>query len=127
MAVDFPELKIIMAHSGNPYIDEAGSICANKLNIYVDLAWWQPKILGNNVENFYKPLRKLIDTAGAGRVLFGTDWPALRQVRKLAGKVWVDAFKNIPPHVKEAGVEFTEQEIDAVMGDNAAKILGLVT
>lgn len=125
VAVDFPDLRIILDHVGNPYWLEAASIANNKPNVYVDLAWWQPKILGNSVENFYKPLRTIIDTVGVSRVLFGSDWPALRQVSRLRGKVWVDAFKNPPEVVKEAGIEFTEQEMNAILGDNAAKLLAL--
>ena len=125
VANDFPDLKIIMAHAGSCYWQEAAFIAQNKENLYVDLAMWQPTVLRNPVANFYRPLRAMIDTAGRSKVMFGSDWPALRMIRRLPHAAWVKAIKEPPPEVKEAGIEFTEEEINGVLGDNAAKVLGL--
>ncbi len=127
VAMDFPKLKIIAAHAGACYWEEMLEISNNKTNFWLDLAWWQPKIFSNPVENFYKPLRTMLDLGNPERVLFASDWPSLRQVRRLGpgGKVWVDAFRNIPEEAKAAGIDFTEEEINGVLGGNAAKLLGL--
>ena len=37
VAVDFPDLKIIMAHPSFPWQDEAISICLHKPTVYIDL------------------------------------------------------------------------------------------
>jgi hypothetical protein len=38
---------------------------------------------------------------------------------------WVKAFSEIPDYVKEAGIEFSKTEMDALLGGNAARILKL--
>lgn len=125
IANDFRGLKIIMAHAGLPFWQEAATLASLKPNLYVDLAWWQPRLLRNPIELFYKPLRMMIDIAGPRKILFGSDWPALRQVRRLGPAAWVKAFKEPPDEVKAAGIEFTEQEISRILGENAAEILGI--
>ncbi len=125
VASDFPNLNIVLAHAGGCFWQEAAYIAQNKTNIYVDLAMWQPTVLRNPIENFYRPLRAIIDSAGRNKVLFGSDWPGLRLIRKLNHAAWVKAIKEPPPEVKAAGIEFTKEEVDAIMGDNAARLLGL--
>ena len=125
VANDFPDLKIIIAHAGSCWFEEAISIANNKLNIYLDVSWWQPRLFKNPIEEFYKPLRRLIDNVGSNKVLFGSDWPALRQVRRLPHSAWVKAFTEIPVELKEAGIEFKDDEIKRILGENAASILNL--
>jgi predicted TIM-barrel fold metal-dependent hydrolase len=43
VAVDFPEMPIIMAHPSFPWQDEAISICLHKPQVYIDLSGWSPK------------------------------------------------------------------------------------
>ena len=127
IAMDFPRLKVIIAHAGGPYWRETIEITTMKPNFWLDLAWWQTKFLTNPVEYFYKPLRVMLDIVGSSRLLFASDWPSLRQMRRLGegGKIWVDAFKNIPEEAKAAGLKFTEEELNNILGGNDAKLLGL--
>jgi predicted TIM-barrel fold metal-dependent hydrolase len=125
IANDFRGLKIVMGHAGLSYWEQAATLCSMKPNLYVDVAWWQNRFLRNPVELFYKPLRQMIDLAGSRKILFGSDWPALRQVRRCNPTAWVKAFKEPSPEVKTSGIEFTEQEIKRIMGDNAASVLGI--
>ena len=43
VAVDFPDLPIVMAHPSFPWQDEAISICLHKPTVYIDLSGWSPK------------------------------------------------------------------------------------
>jgi predicted TIM-barrel fold metal-dependent hydrolase len=43
VAVDFPELKIVLAHPSFPWQDEAISIAMHKPQVYIDLSGWSPK------------------------------------------------------------------------------------
>ena len=43
VAVDFPDLPIVMAHPSFPWQDEAISICLHKPSVYIDLSGWSPK------------------------------------------------------------------------------------
>ena len=45
VAVDFPDMPIIMAHPSFPWQDEAISVCLHKPQVYIDLSGWSPKVL----------------------------------------------------------------------------------
>ncbi len=67
IALDFPELKIIMAHGGRPlWMNEAFFLMRRHRNIYLDISSIPPQNLLN-----YFPRLELI----AERTLFGSDWP----------------------------------------------------
>jgi predicted TIM-barrel fold metal-dependent hydrolase len=40
VAVDFPELKIVLAHPSFPWQDEAISVALHKRQVYIDLSGW---------------------------------------------------------------------------------------
>lgn len=68
VAVDFPKLKIILAHSGRPLHCEAAFFLARRhANVYLEISGIPPKkLLG------YLPRLEEI----AGKTLWGTDWPS---------------------------------------------------
>jgi len=121
VAMDFPDLPIILAHTGGCWYSEAVAICSNATNVYLDLSVWQPRLL--RPLEFYRALRTLLDSVPWQRVLFGSDYPYLKLL--INQERWVKAFTEIPDSVKEQGIEFTDEEIAGIMGGNAAKILGL--
>ena len=122
VANDFPSLTVILAHAGFCWWHEALNIASTKPNVYLDLAGWQPKVQRHAVEQFYTPLRTMIDSIGPSRILFGSDWPALRLLK--GGEAgWVKAFTNLPEALlKEADITFTKDEMDAILGGNAARL-----
>ncbi len=92
VALDFPDLRIIMAHGGRPlWTEEAFFIMRRHRNVWLDLSGIPPvKIL-----SYFPRIEELAD-----RVLWGTDWPSpgvrspghnLDQFRKL----------DLPEHFKE--------------------------
>jgi predicted TIM-barrel fold metal-dependent hydrolase len=121
VAMDFPDLPIILAHTGGCWYPEAVAICANATNVYLDLSVWQARLL--RPLNFYKALRTLLDSVSWQRVLFGSDYPFLKLL--INQERWVKAFTGIPDSVKEQGIRFTDEEIAGIMGGNAARLLGL--
>lgn len=122
-ANDFPELTFVLAHAGMGWWQEAAEIAWHHPNVYVDIAYWQAKYL-RSAERFAQELRALISTAGRERVIFGTDWPALRKVRRVAPDTWVQVLRGF---VDEApgGVSFEREEIDLLLGGVAATALAL--
>jgi predicted TIM-barrel fold metal-dependent hydrolase len=120
-ANDFPDLTIVLAHAGMAWWQEAAEIAWHHPNVYLDIAYWQAKQL-RDVDMFVRELRSLINIAGAERVFFGTDWPALRKVRRVAHATWVEFLKGLPDN-PVGGVIFTRKEIDLLMGGAAAKVL----
>ena len=121
VAIDFPDLPIILAHTGGCWYPEAVAICNNTTNVYLDLSLWQTRLL--RPVAFYRALRTLLDSVSWRRVLFGSDYPFLKLLVN-QGK-WVKAFAEIPDSVKERGIQFRDEEIAGIMGGNAARLLGL--
>lgn len=65
--VDFPELKIILAHGGRPlWMDEAFFILRRSRNVYLDISSVPPKRL----LHYFPWLERVAD-----RAMFGSDWP----------------------------------------------------
>lgn len=122
-ANDFPEVTFVLAHAGMGWWEEAAEIAWHHPNVYVDIAYWQAKYLRSE-ERFVRELRDLVSTAGAGRVLFGTDWPALRTVGRVNPKKWVEVLRGLADEGRD-GPSFTTKEIDLLLGGVAAKALKL--
>lgn len=121
VAMDFPDLPIILAHAGGCWYSEAVAICNNTTNVYLDLSVWQTRLL--HPLEFYRALRTLLDSVPWQRVLFGSDYPFLKLL--VDQERWVKAFTDIPDWVMAQGIAFKEDEIAGIMGGNAARLLGL--
>jgi predicted TIM-barrel fold metal-dependent hydrolase len=77
VAVDFPDLPIIMAHPSFPWQDEAISVCLHKPTVYIDLSGWSPKYFSATLVQYANTLLKT-------KVLFGSDYPLITPERWLA-------------------------------------------
>jgi predicted TIM-barrel fold metal-dependent hydrolase len=103
VAVDFPTLKIVMAHPSFPWQDEAISVALHKPQVSIDLSGWSPKLLPPElVGHASRRLRE--------QVLFGSDFPLITPER------WLDEFE-------ELDVEPEARRL--ILRDNAFRLLGL--
>jgi hypothetical protein len=67
VAVDFPKLKILLAHGGRPlWMDTAFFLVRRHPNVYLDISGIPPKSL----LTYFPRLEEI-----AHKTLFGTDWP----------------------------------------------------
>jgi uncharacterized protein len=80
VAVDFPDMPIIMAHPSFPWRDEAISICLHNPQVYIDLSGRLPKY-------FSPTLVQYANTLLRHKALFGSDYPPIAPDRWLADKV----------------------------------------
>jgi predicted TIM-barrel fold metal-dependent hydrolase len=103
VAVDFPDMPIIMAHPSFPWQDEALSIAIHKPQVYIDLSGWSPKYFSPQLVQYANTLLK-------HKVLFGTDHPMITADR------WLADFE-------QAG--FRDEVKPMLLKDNAARLLGL--
>ena len=103
VAVDFPDLPIIMAHPSFPWQDEAISICLHKPQVYIDLSGWSPKYFSPTLVQYANTLLK-------NKVLFGSDYPLLTPDR------WLADFEKI-------GIR--DEVRPLILKENAAGLLGL--
>jgi len=68
VAIDFPDLTILMAHGGRPlWMDEAFFVLRRHPNVYLELSGIPPKKL----LEYFPRLDEVSD-----RVVWGTDWPS---------------------------------------------------
>jgi predicted TIM-barrel fold metal-dependent hydrolase len=66
-AVDFPKLKILLAHGGRPlWMDTAFFLIRRHPNVFLDISGIPPKLL----LKYFPRLEEI-----ASKTLFGTDWP----------------------------------------------------
>src|ERR1700729_2919598 len=74
VAVDFPNMPIILAHPSFPWQEEALSVAQHKPNVYIDLSGWSPKYFAPILIQYANTLLK-------HKMLFGSDWPVLTPER----------------------------------------------
>lgn len=77
VATDFPRLKIIMAHMGNPWLIDCAEILYKNENVFADISGL---VVGDDLESSYGDLmrnriKELVAYAGEKKLLYGTDWP----------------------------------------------------
>jgi len=103
VAVDFPDMPIIMAHPSFPWQDEALSICLHKPQVYIDLSGWSPKY-------FSPSLVQYANTRLKEKVLFGSDYPWLTPDRWLADFATIGIRDEVRP---------------LILRENAVRLFGL--
>jgi predicted TIM-barrel fold metal-dependent hydrolase len=85
VAVDFPKLKILLAHGGRPlWMQTAFFLVRRHPNVFLDISGIPPKLL----LKYFPRLEEI-----ASRTLFGTDWPGpgVPDIKRN-----VDDFKALP-------------------------------
>jgi len=102
VAVDFPHLKIIMAHSGRGFwYDACFFLSRLHKNVYMDITGLPPR----NLLKYFPELEK-----NADKVIFGSDWPTVpTDIKKN-----IEAIKSLP---------LNDRAIEAIFYGNASKIL----
>jgi len=103
VAVDFPDMPIVMAHPSFPWQEEALSVATHKPQVYIDLSGWSPK--------YFPPiLVQYANTLLKEKILFGSDYPVLSPER------WMEEFDKLPikPEVRPL-----------ILKENAARLLKL--
>ena len=90
VAVDFPDMPIVLAHPSWPWQDQALSICLHKPQVYIDLSGWSPKY-------FPRELVRYANTQLKHKVLFGTDFPLITPERWLADFAALDIRDEVRP------------------------------
>ena len=103
VAVDFPELDIVLAHSGRPFwYDRAFALARFRPHIYMELAGLPP----SRLMRYFPELERVAD-----KVIFGSDWPSVPTLKEN-----VAAINSLP---------ISEEAKTKILGGNAARILKL--
>ncbi len=77
LAVRRPNLKIIIAHLGNPWINDTMVILNRHNNVYSDISGLVPRTFDAFWKKYYSDqiIRLLKWCGGKNKLIFGTDWP----------------------------------------------------
>jgi predicted TIM-barrel fold metal-dependent hydrolase len=117
----FRDLRVIVAHCGWPWVDEALFLLTKHPNFYAELSYLIASVtrrdlflLLSRCEPMFVPLEKLF---------FGTDYPGflydpVALLRKLASVNEEADASSMPP--------IPQEKLAGIMGDNFARTLGLV-
>ncbi|WP_428839497.1 amidohydrolase family protein [Actinoplanes italicus] len=92
VAVDFPDLRIILAHPSFPWQDEALAVATHKEHVHIDLSGWSPKY-------FPPQLIRYANSLLQDKVLFGSDYPVLTPDRWLADFAALEIKDTVRPKI----------------------------
>lgn len=103
VAVDFPDMPIVLAHPSFPWQEEALAVAVHKPQVYIELSGWSPK--------YFPPiLVQYANTLLRDKVLFGSDFPMITPERWLAD-------------LEKTGIR--DEVKPGLLKDNAVRLLGL--
>jgi len=105
LVVDFPDLKIIMAHGGRPlWMRECFFLLRRSSNVYMDISSIPPHRL---VDHYFPRLEEI-----AAQVLFGSDWPG-------------PGPKEIRPNVEQfLALPLSDEAKRKILRENALELFG---
>ena len=103
VAVDFPDMPIVLAHPSAPWQDEAIAVAMHKPQVHIDLSGWSPRYFPPTLIHHANTLLK-------HKVLFGSDFPFITPER------WLADFE---------GAGFRDEVKPLILKQNAARLLGL--
>lgn len=123
----YPDLKIIMAHSGhNIWAEEAIVTASSHPSTYLELSMWAPDAK-KDPGKVVRLIARMRDEVGPYRIVFGSDHiggPRFSGERGLM--IDFAAFvRSLPEIGPEYGCSFTEDEVGLIMGGNAQRLLGI--
>lgn len=119
VAVNRPNLKIIIAHLGNPWINDTMVILNRNKNVYSDISGLVPKSFDPFWKKYYSDqiIRLLKWCNGENKLIFGTDWPFWdNNMYYTVTKEYVDFVNNL---------NISKEDKDKIFYLNAKKVFNL--
>ncbi|MBI3243047.1 MAG: amidohydrolase [Chloroflexi bacterium] len=103
VAIDFPKLTILMAHSGRPFwYEQAFWMARRHENVYMEISG----LPGKKLLDYFPELERLAD-----KVVYGSDWPGNPYLRRN-----VEAIESLP---------LKSETKEKILWQNAARILAV--
>lgn len=103
VAAEFPDLRIVLAHTGQLWLDEALEVVRHKANVWLDIS-------GQHPASMSRVLRDAVAGELSRRTLFGSDYPFASTPLE-----WIAAWNELG---------MPESVTRQVLHDNAAGLLG---
>ncbi|MGP3533655.1 amidohydrolase family protein [Microbacterium sp. RD1] len=103
LAAELPDLTIIAAHPGYPWVDEMTAVALHKGNVFWEMSGWAPKYFPPSLKSDIRGRLK-------DKIMFGTDHPSI-------------PFERVLREWDELG--YTEDVLSRVFHRNAENVLGI--
>jgi predicted TIM-barrel fold metal-dependent hydrolase len=115
VAVQYSDVRFVLCHFGNPWVEEAAEVVYKNENVYADtsglLAHPSARYFEKMVEQCRRRLfQAIISIGSADRILYGSDWP-LEELRLAVGLV--------------DGLDLPLDDREQILGGNARRLFGL--
>ncbi|HEV8359982.1 MAG TPA: amidohydrolase family protein [Candidatus Thermoplasmatota archaeon] len=112
VAVDHPDMALIVCHLGNPWFRDAAEVIYKNENVYADISGLVLEGFEANLERWLvEEVRDIITYAGDPKfLLYGTDWPLVR----------MGPYLNFV-----RGLGLPEKDLERMLWRNANDLFGL--
>lgn len=125
VATDFPDLKIIISHLGDPEIGKATSVAHKNSNVYLDISG----LISNTTKSRGREKKwqrrseqlvretiasVIVELMGTEKIIFGTDWPISSH----------ESYIALARYLKEK-LDLDKYEEEQMMSGNIRKILNI--
>jgi predicted TIM-barrel fold metal-dependent hydrolase len=75
-AVDYDDVKFVIAHVGFPWVTDTAEVCYKNANVYTDISGFvYGKFRADDLRKFKIMIGQFLEIAGSDKLLFGTDFP----------------------------------------------------
>jgi len=115
VALEYPELRIVIAHLGHPWIEEALMVIRKHPFVYADISalYYRPW-------QFYNALLSAVEYGVAEKLLFGSDFPFATPADSIAG------LRNVNQVICHAPLpRVSEEVIEEILGRDTFRLLGI--
>ena len=115
IAILFPELRIVMAHIGHPWLEDCLVVIRKHPNVYADISGqfyrpWQ----------FYNGMRLAYEWSQFNKLLFASDYPVTTPQET------IDALRNLGQFISKYNLPEVPQELlEGIIHRNSLELLGL--
>ncbi|MCI4325553.1 MAG: amidohydrolase family protein [Thermoplasmata archaeon] len=115
VAVRWPDVRFVICHLGNPWVEETAELVYKNANVWTDCSGLLAKPTAPYFREMFERARtrlaQLIATVGdADRVLYGSDWP----LESIATAV--ELVETLPIHTEDR---------ERILGENARRLFAL--
>jgi len=115
VAVRYSDVRFVLCHFGNPWVEEAAEVVYKNENVYADTSGLLAHPSAPYFERMVEQCRRRILTAivsigSAERILYGSDWP-LEELRVATGLI--------------EGMDLPAADRDRILGENAVRLFRL--
>jgi uncharacterized protein len=115
VAVEHPDLKIVLAHLGHPWEGETISVIRRNRNVFADVSalYYRPW-------QFYNSMRLLVEYHAEHKVLLGSDFPFTTTADSVNG------LRNINAVLAQSGLpRIPDEAIEGIIFRDSLSLLGL--